>query len=251
MSNLLRTLSLIVALVCLGAPLRAETTAADKQEIEQIVREYLLAHPELIEEAITLLRQKREQEVAAAQVKAIEENGAEIFDSAHQMVLGNPEGKITLVEFFDYNCGYCKRAVSDMNALLEANPDLRIVMKEFPILSESSVEAARVSIAVKDKAPQSYLKFHQELFNRPGQVTGAKALEVAKDLGLDPTALQAAANTDDVTGNLQEVQELAELLGISGTPSYVIGKELVPGAAGYDALQEKVAAMRQCGEATC
>jgi protein-disulfide isomerase len=82
-------------------------------------------------------------------------------------------------------------------------------------------------------------------------VTGAKALEVAKDLGLDPTALQAAANADDVTGNLQEVQKLAELLGISGTPSYVIGKELVPGAAGYDALQEKVAAMRQCGEATC
>ena len=251
MSKLLRTLSLMVAFVSLGVPAGAETTAAEKQEIERIVRDYLLAHPELIEEAITLLRQKREQEAAAAQVRAIEENGAQIFDSAHQMVLGNPEGKITLVEFFDYNCGYCKRAVSDMNALLEANPDLRIVMKEFPILSEGSVEAARVSIAVKDKAPQSYLKFHQELFNRPGQVTGAKALEVAKDLGLDPTALQAAVNTDDVTGNLQEVQKLAELLGISGTPSYVIGKELVPGAAGYDALQEKVAAMRQCGEATC
>ncbi len=251
MSKLVRIVSLAAALVCLAAPLRAEIPAAERQEIEQIVRDYLLAHPELIEEAITLLRQKREQESAAAQVKVIEENGAKIFDSEHQMVLGNPDGKISLVEFFDYNCGYCKRAVTDMTALLDTNPDLRIILKEFPILSEGSVEAARVSVAVKDQAPESFLKFHQELFNRPGQVTGAKALQVAKDLGLDPNALQAAANRDDVTGNLQEVQQLAELLGISGTPSYVIGTELVPGAAGYDALQAKVAAMRQCGATAC
>jgi protein-disulfide isomerase len=251
MSLLLRILAIVVVLVGPEASVRAETTAAEKQEIEQIVRDYLLAHPELIEEAITLLRQKREEEAAAAQVKAIQENGAEIFDSTYQAVLGNPEGKITLVEFFDYNCGYCKRAVDDMNALLAANPDLRMVMKEFPILSEGSVEAARVSVAVKDSAPESYLKFHQELFSRPGQANGAKALEVAQDLGLDAKALQEAANAADVTGNLQEVQQLAELLGISGTPSYVIGTELVPGAAGYDALQEKVAAMRQCGAATC
>ena len=251
MSKLARLLSVLLALACIAAPVRAETTAAEKQEIEQIVRDYLLAHPEVIEEAITLLRQKREQEALAAQSKAIEEHSADIFDSVHQAVLGNPDGKITLVEFFDYNCGYCKRAVSDMNALLASNPDLRIVMKEFPILSEASVEAARVSIALKDIAPEKYLEFHQELFDRPGQANGAKALGIAAELGVDPKALGEAANSPAVTENLEEVQQLAELLGISGTPSYVIGTELVPGAAGYDALQEKVAAMRECGAATC
>ena len=122
---------------------------------------------------------------------------------------------------------------------------------EFPILSQGSVEAARISVAVKDSAPDRYLEFHEALFSRPGEANGAKALEVAGDLGLDTEALKAAANSERVTGNLQEVQELAGKLGISGTPSYVIGRELVPGAAGFDALQQKVAAMRECGRATC
>jgi len=138
-----------------------------------------------------------------------------------------------------------------MSALLKANPDLRVVMKEFPILAEGSVEAARISVAIKDKAPQSYWKFHQDMFARPGQADGAKAIEVARDLGLDTASLQGMANQGNVTGNLAEVQQLAEALGISGTPSYVIGDELVPGAAGYDALQEKVASMRKCGATNC
>jgi protein-disulfide isomerase len=238
-------------LACAITPASAETSAAERQEIEQIVRDYLLANPEVIEEAVNALRAKRQAEEAVAQTKAIEENRQNIFDSPHQMVLGNPDGAITLVEFFDYNCGYCRRAVSDMTALIDANPDLRVVMKEFPILSEGSVAAARMSAAVKDVAPDRYLEFHQELFSRPGEATGQKALEIARDLGIDSGALEAAAASDGVTQNLQEVSTLAEQLGISGTPSYVIGTELVPGAAGYDVLQEKVAAMRRCGKTVC
>lgn len=252
MPKLLRiSLAFLAAALLAAAPAQAETSAEQKTEIERIVRDYLIANPEVIEEAINALRDRREQEAVAAQTKAIEERRETIFNSAHQMVLGNPQGPITLVEFFDYNCGYCKRAVSDMMALIEANPDLRIVMKEFPILSEGSVEAARISVAIKDTAPQSFMQFHQELFSRPGQATGEKALEIARDLGLDTAALQAAAQQGSVTQNLQEVQQLAQMLGISGTPSYVIGAELIPGAAGYDALQEKVTAMRECGAATC
>lgn len=252
MAKLLRIASAVLAGAILSAsPARAETSAEQKGEIERIVRDYLIANPEVIEEAINALRAKREQEAVAAQTRAIEERRELIFNSQHQMVLGNPQGPITLVEFFDYNCGYCKRAFSDMTALIDANPDLRVVIKEFPILSEGSVEAARVSVAVKDSAPEHYLKFHEELFSRPGQATGEKALEIAEDLGLDAKALRTAANAEAVTRNLQEVQQLAEVLGISGTPSYVIGRELVPGAAGYDALQEKVTAMRQCGATSC
>jgi protein-disulfide isomerase len=252
MTRFFPILAAAIAMLSLHAPLaRAETSAAQKREIEKIVRDYLLANPEVIEEAITQLRKKREAETAAAQTKIIEENRALIFESAHQMVLGNPKGTVTLVEFFDYNCGYCKRAFSDMTALIDANPDLRVVIKEFPILSEGSVEAARLSVAVKNAAPQSYMKFHEELFSRPGQAGAAKALEIAGDIGLDAEALKTAAAAPDVTANLKEVQTLAGMLSISGTPSYVIGTELIPGAAGFDTLQEKVTAMRNCGAPVC
>jgi protein-disulfide isomerase len=252
MSQLIRFALAALAAVWLGAaPARAEMDPAQKQEIEQVVRDYLMAHPEVIEDAINELRKRKQQEAAATQAKVINDKSSLIFDSANQMVLGNPQGKITLVEFFDYNCGYCRHAVSDLSALLKANPDLRVVMKEFPILSAGSVEAARISVAIKDSAPQTYWKFHQELFSRPGQATGDKAIEVARDLGLNADKLKTSAARGDVTDNLQEVQKLADALGISGTPSYVIGRELVPGAAGYDVLQQKVAAMRKCGATTC
>ena len=240
----LRLLPAVLAICFFAAPAFAEMAAEQRQDVEKIVREYLLSHPRTIEGGIDLLRQRQQQEAAVAQAKTIEENQSEIFDLAHQMVLGNPAGPITLVEFFDYNCGYCRRALSDMTALIEANPDLRVVLKEFPILSESSVEAARISVAVKEKAPESYLKFHQELFSRPGQASGAKALQIARDIGLDAKALTAAANGKEVTEGLQEVQSMAQKLGITGTPSYIIGRELVPGAAGFDTLQAKVTAMR-------
>lgn len=232
-------------LMLAAAPAGAEMSEAEKAEIGEVIREYLLANPEVLEEAIEVLQERRAKEAVAATRQKIEENSDRIFESEHQMVLGNPEGAVTVVEFFDYNCGYCKRAVADITALIESNPDVRVVLKEFPILSEGSAQAASISVAIKDLAPDRYLEFHQELFGRPGPADSAKALEVAKDLGLDTDALKAAAEKPDVMANLQEVHELAGLLGISGTPSYVIGEELVPGAVGYDKLQAIVASARE------
>jgi protein-disulfide isomerase len=251
MSAFLRIAAAVLAVMLLAAPSRAAMDSAQKQEIEAIIHDYLLANPEVLDEAFKVLQQRREKEAAAKQAEAIAKSGDLLFNSQNQMVLGNPEGSITLVEFFDYNCGYCKRALSDMVALLEANPDLRIVMKEFPILSEGSVEAARISVAIKDTDPKQYLAFHQELLSRPGVANGEKALEIAKDLGIDVDKLKAAAGATEVTDNIKEVHELANTLGISGTPSYVIGTEIVPGALGFDALQEKVAAFRKCGASVC
>lgn len=229
----------------------AQATQEQRTAIEGIIRDYLLANPEVLEEAMNILRQRRQAQSAAMQGELIDANQEEIFNSKNQMVLGNPDGAITLVEFFDYNCGYCKRAVSDMSALISANSDLRVVLKEFPILSEGSVAAARISIAVKDLAPARYAEFHQALFARPGEAAETKALDVARELGLDAEALKAAADRDEVTRNLQEVQKLAQLLQISGTPSYVIGRELIPGAVGFDAIQEKIEAVRTCGKTAC
>ncbi len=235
----------LAVLTFAAEPAHAEMSAEQKAEMGPVIRDYLLANPEVLEQAFEVLQQRRADEAALAQTKAIEENKSRIFASDHQMVLGNPDGAITMVEFFDYNCGYCKRALTDMTALLAANPDLRIVLKEFPILSEGSAEAARVSVAVKDIAPERYLDFHQALLSRPGPADASKAIEVAGDLGLDTEALKKAAGAESVQQNLQEVLELAGVLGISGTPSYVIGTELVPGAVGYDSLQSKVSAARQ------
>jgi protein-disulfide isomerase len=252
MPKLRLSLCAILAALVLGtAPAAAQMTPEQRGEVEQVVRDYLLANPEIIEEAYGALQEKRKQEASLSQGQAIGESAEKIFNSPHQVVLGNPQGPITLVEFFDYNCGYCKRAVADMTALIAANPDVRVVIKEFPILSQSSFDAARVSVAVKDEAPERYLDFHQALFSRPGEATGEKALDVAREIGLDSDALKARAAGNGVMGNLQEVHELATRLGISGTPAYVIGKEVIPGAVGFDTLQEKVTAMRECGETSC
>lgn len=251
MSRLLRVAAALLMAGLFSGPGFAAMDMQQKQEIEQIVHDYLLANPEVLDEAFKALQDKRQKETAAKQAETIAKSSDLLFKSPNQMVLGNPEGKITLVEFFDYNCGYCKRAVADMVALLDANPDLKIIMKEYPILAQGSVEAARISVALKDTEPKQYLPFHQELFSRPGVADAAKALEVAKDLGLDVDKLKKAAAAKDVAANIQEVHGLADALGISGTPSYVIGTEVVPGALGYDALQAKVDSMRKCGMTAC
>jgi protein-disulfide isomerase len=229
-------------------PAQAEPTAEERQEIERIVRDYILNNPEIIEDALIALETKRREEEAARQQEAIAELSDQIFDSPHQAVVGNSDGDVSLVEFFDYNCGYCRRALNDMLALMESNPDLRMVLKEFPILSQGSMEAARISVAVNNLAPDKYLDFHRDMFARPGEADRDKALAVARGLGLDPDEIDEAAARPEVDEALAEVRSLAAALGVNGTPSYVVGGETVFGAVGFDRLQEKVGEARRCGD---
>ena len=134
------------------------------------------------------------------------------------MVLGNPKGDVTLVEFFDYNCAYCRRAQADMKLLIADDPNLRVVLKEFPILGEGSVAAAQVAVAVLLTAPDKYAAFHDALITEKGQVDGDKALAVADDLGLDPEVLKAKAHPDEAKANITEVRDLAAKLDLTGTP---------------------------------
>lgn len=250
-------IALALAGPCLAAalalPAQAQTNPEEKREIERIVRDYILTNPEIIEKALVALEAQRQEEAQAKQQAAVAELKDQIFDSQHQAVIGNPDGDVTLVEFFDYNCGYCRRALTDALALMEANPDLRVVMKEFPILSEGSMEAARISVAVSETAPDKYLEFHREMFSRPGEANRQKALDVARDLGLETAELEKAAAEPQVDEAIAEVRSLALALGVNGTPSYVVGGEAVFGAVGYERLQEKVAEARKCGDgvATC
>ncbi|MGB8071269.1 MAG: DsbA family protein [Pseudolabrys sp.] len=229
-----------------------ELSAGQRSEVERVVRDYLIAHPEVIQDAMAELDKRQTAADAEKHKVTIKENAQTIFSSPRQVVLGNPDGNVTFVEFFDYNCGYCKRAMDDMLTLLKDDPKLKVVLKEFPVLGPGSVEAAQVAVAVRmqDKTGKKYLEFHQKLLGGRGQADKARALAVAKDIGLDVVRLEKDLASAEVKASLQENFKLAEALGLNGTPSYVIGDNVVVGAVGIDALKEKVNTSR-CGKPTC
>jgi protein-disulfide isomerase len=229
-----------------------EFSTPQKGEIERIVREYLIAHPEVLQEAMSEL-EKRQTVAQSEKLKsAVKEHAQALFSSPRQVNLGNPQGNVTFVEFFDYNCGYCKRAMADMLTLMKDDPKLRVVLKEFPVLGPGSVEAAQVAVAVRmqDKTGKKYLEFHQKLLGGRGQADKAHALAVAKDIGMDMVRLEKDLASPEVKSTLEENFKLAEALSLNGTPSYVIGSDVVVGAVGLPALQEKINTSR-CGKATC
>ena len=224
-----------------------------RSEIEQIVKEYLLSHPELLQDVMAELEKRQTAAEEERHRTAVKENGTTIFASPYQVTLGNPQGEVTLVEFFDYNCGYCKRAMSDMLELLKTDPKLRFVLKEFPVLGEGSVQAAQVAAAVRmqDKSGGSkYLEFHQKLLVGRGHADKARAIAVAQEVGFDVGRIERDMTSEEVKAQLEESLKLAEALGLNGTPSYVVGSEVLVGAVGLNALREKVNTAR-CGKAAC
>ena len=241
------------ALLMMAPPVVAqEFSAPQKSEIEHIIRDYLVSHPEVLQEAIAEL-EKRQAAAELEKTKAAVVGNAEtLFNSGRQVVLGNPKGDVTMVEFFDYNCGYCKRAMADMMSLLKTDPNLRIVLKEFPVLGAGSVEAAKVAVAVRmqDKDGKKYIDFHQKLLGGRGQADKARALAVAQEVGFDKKRIEADMESDEAKVSLEETLKLGETLGLSGTPSYVVGTDVVVGAVGLDALRTKVSGAR-CGKAQC
>jgi protein-disulfide isomerase len=215
-----------------------------RRSIEGIIKDYLVSHPEVLQEAMDAL-DKRQKEADADKARVtIRDNKTTIFNSPHQVVLGNPQGKVTMVEFFDYNCGYCKHALPDMVELLKSNPELRFVLKEFPVLGPGSVEAAHVAVAARMQDPtgKKYLDFHQKLLGGRGQADKARALAVAKDVGFDMARIEKDMESPEVKATIDENMKLADALGVNGTPSYVVGDQVVVGAVGVDELKAKLQA---------
>jgi protein-disulfide isomerase len=255
MSSFRRFASALVALALIGAPAVASAQKfSDEQrsQIESIIKEYLVSHPEVLEEASDELSKRQANAAAEKHQAAIKDNAEAIFNSPRGVTLGNKNGDVTFVEFFDYNCGYCKRAMLDMLELLKDDPQLKVVLKEFPVLGPGSVEAAQVAIAVRmqDPGAKKYLDFHQKLMGGRGQADKARAMAAAKDAGLDVARLEKDIASPEVRATIEESFKLAEAMGMNGTPSYVIGKQVVVGAVGLDTLRQKVALAR-CGKAQC
>jgi protein-disulfide isomerase len=230
-----------------AAQVRAETFSADQRtEIEHIIKDYLMQHPELLTDVMAELDKRQQTADAEKHRAAVKENSAALFSSPHQVVIGNPAGNVTMVEFFDYNCGFCKRAMTDMLDLIKNDGNLRFVLKEFPVLGEGSVDAAHVAVAARmqDKTGKKYLDFHQKLLGGRGPADKARALAAAKEAGFDVARIEKDMQSPEVKATIDENMKLAEALGVNGTPSYVVGNEVVVGAIGLDALKKKIDAER-------
>lgn len=246
--------ALFVLALC-GAPSAASAQSfsdVQRGDIEVIVRNYLLKHPEVLEEAMAELGKRQSAAEAEKHAAGVTKNAEAIFNSPRGVTVGARDGDVTMVEFFDYNCGYCKRAMTDMMELMKSDSKLKVVLKEFPVLGPGSVEAAQVGVAVRmqDASGKKYLDFHQKLLNGKGQADKARAMAAAKEAGVDMGRLEKDLASPEVRATLEENFKLAEAMGMNGTPSYVIGKQVVIGAVGVETLREKIGVAR-CGKATC
>jgi len=238
------SLGLLTAAGSLAA-LAAADTGLTEEQFGTMVRNYLLKHPEVLREAIEALDKKEKAAETQASVEVISTRAKEIFRSSDDHVAGNPAGKISVVEFFDYNCGYCRHSLPDVLKLIDSDRDVRLVIKEFPILGPGSVTAAKAAIAARHQ--NKYWNFHLALMRTPGTVDDAKVFEVAKSIGLDIGKLKSDMENPEVARILAQNHAMAQALGIQGTPAFIIDQTLIPGAPGYDGLSSAVAAVKDAG----
>jgi len=229
-----------------------EFTPAQKQELGVFIKDYLVAHPDVLRAAIEALDKHDKKVADDERQKTVGEQAGALFGSKYQATVGNPKGSATLVEFFDYNCHYCKGALPDITRLMKDDPNLRVVLKDYPVLGPGSVEAAKVASAVRDQLPgDKFWAFHTRLLAMHGPIGKAEALAVARDLGLDMDKLSKDMEGHEVETGLREVMGMADSLQINGTPSFVVGQEVVVGAVGYDELKGKLDSVHKCGHSVC
>jgi protein-disulfide isomerase len=223
-----------------------------KQAIGEVVKDYLLKNPEVLTEVIAELEKRQAEAQQVAQASAVQETKQSLLNAPHSYVAGNPSGDVTLVEFFDYNCGYCKKALADVQTLVKADPKLRVVLKDFPVLGPDSVEASRVALAVgKQLQGEKMMSYHVKLLESRGRVNGERAMAVAKDMGVDMAKLQKDIEGAEVRNALQENMALGDKLSLTGTPAFIIGETVIPGAVGAEPLKQVVNNVRSCGKASC
>jgi protein-disulfide isomerase len=250
---LLASLAVALAAFSLATPLAAdEFSASQKSEIGSIIKDYIMKNPELLRDAINELEEHDKAAEADARNKLVSDPESPIYTSPYQAVVGNQDGKVTLVEFFDYNCGYCKKMLPDIGRLIKNEPDLRVILRDYPILSDASVDAAEVAAAVRNQFKgDKFWEFHQKLLGSRGPVGRQEALAVAQGLGADMNKINKDMDAPTVKEGLDESDRLGRDLALNGTPSYVVGDEVVVGAIGYDALKAKLDNVRKCGKSAC
>lgn len=216
--------------------------AEQSEAIEGLVRQYLLDHPEVIVEALQAYEQRRQAEEAARQREALAAEADALFKDPDSPVIGNPGGDVTLVEFFDYRCTYCKRMTDVLAQLIDDDPKLRVVMKEFPILSEESMMAARAALAAARQG--KYESFHFALMEKGGALTEDEIMAIAESVGLDEARLRTDMADPQIEAALRRNYATAERIGVSGTPAFIVGDTMLPGAVPLEQLKAIIAEAR-------
>jgi protein-disulfide isomerase len=216
-----------------------------RQAIEAIIGEYIANNPDVVVNALQAyqVRMQREQQQQAE--AALQEVEDELLYDPGTPVAGNPDGDVTIVEFFDYNCGYCKQVMPSIQTLLETDENLRYVFKEFPILGAGSVMASRAALAVWNLEPEKYLPFHVALMTARGSVGEQQILDIAERVGIAPATLQAEMQKPEIEEQLGANLALGQRINVRGTPAFIINGEIVPGAVSLDALKERISAARE------
>ncbi|SLN15993.1 Disulfide bond formation protein D precursor [Roseovarius albus] len=235
--------ALTLATACLALPAQAidlDSMSVDEREAFRAeIRAYLLENPEVIMEAVSVLEQREAAAQQQSDVELVEQNREALFNDGHSWVGGNPEGDITLVEFMDYRCGYCKRAAPEVEGLLASDGNIKLVIKEFPILGEASVLASRFAIATQQVAGEdSYKAIHDALIAFKGDISESSLGRLGEALDLDTNAIIAHMNSPEVDQVIAENHQLAQKLQISGTPSFVMEDQMMRGYLPVDAMQQ-------------
>lgn len=230
--------TLLASTVMLLLPLSVFAQELDENRIKELVLEAIRENPEIVLEAVQIIeeRQQADQAVAAEQVLSAERVALEQDPNAP--VLGNPDGDVTVVEFFDYNCPYCRRVKPHMEALLAADPNVRVVYREWPILGEGSVFAARAALASRQQG--KYEEFHWAMMEIKGRAEEATVIRVAEQVGLDIEQLRRDMDGPEIAEHIETSMRLSRALGFNGTPSFVIGDSLAPGLIEADQMIELV-----------
>jgi len=236
-----RLIACLAACFALSGPVAAldlsSMTPQERAAFGEAVKDYLLENPQVIMDAVAVLEQRQADAQAQADVTLVETYKQALFNDGTSFVGGNPEGDITLVEFLDYRCGYCKRAHPEVAKLLAADGNIKLIVKEFPILGDQSVLASRFAIATRQQAgADAYKALSDALMSFNGQITMPALARMANSLGLDATAIEAGMNDASVSNELRQNRALAEALQIRGTPSFVLQDEILRGFLPHDQM---------------
>jgi protein-disulfide isomerase len=228
-------LALTTALFTTGLAQAQTPEAMTKEQIEKIIHEYIMNNGEVILKSVDTF-----QRVTMAQrhTEAVKNNQNELFRNERAPFIGNPDGDVKLVEFFDYNCGYCKRAFADLKGVADTDKNVKIILLELPILGPSSEVAARWALAANKQG--KYFAFHQKLMEHQGKLDDAVIEQVAKDVGLDVAKAKTDADSVDVKTQIEKNRALAGQMGIAGTPAFIVGEEVMPGAVDKATLLKKI-----------
>ncbi len=225
-------------------PALSDMTETEREALRTEIRAYLLEYPEVIMEAINILEARRKMDSRQAEAALIAANSEQLYNDPNSWVSGNPDGDVTLVEFADYRCGFCKKAHPEVKELLKRDPNIRLVVKEFPILGPDSVAAARMAQAALDLDPANFEALNDALMRFEGQLNEAIAYQIADRVGYDIAALKERAASAEIEARIGDNYALARAMGLKGTPSFILGNQIIRGYVPLDRMLAAVAEAR-------